>query len=235
MFDKLTIITITYNNEIELLKTYKSTEVLRKNGANHVIINGGKPLSKKLNNCIIIEEPDEGLYDALNKGIKHVKSEYFILVHSGDEFIPQSCEKMRQILNYSLKNNIDLILNSCLINYKNIKRKYNVRNWRPWMLKFGIQPPHPPIIYRYNAVENILYNKEIATIADFKYIETLFKLNLQIFNSAYYLIELSSGGKTTSGIKSYFHVTKEFIRHEGIIKGLLFMVGRLIGKLFLSI
>lgn len=234
MFEKLTIVTITYNNEIELIKTYNSTKILRQNGSNHIIVNGGKPISEKLNDCTIIEEPDEGLYDALNKGIRYVKSEYFILIHSGDEFIPQSFKKIERILIYSIENGIDLILNSCYIDYKNFKRKYNVKNWKPWMLKFGIQPPHPPIIYRHKAVARHLYNKEIETIADFKYIEKLFKLNLQILKSSSYLIQLGSGGKTTSGIKSYFHVTRKFIYHEGFFKGLLYMVGRLFGKLFLS-
>ena len=90
----LTIVTITYNNETELLETYNSIESLIANfGVNHIIINGGDKLKNiAIFRSEIIQEKDNGIYNALNKGVNKVKTNNLIPKLDIDFFIRKGSE-----------------------------------------------------------------------------------------------------------------------------------------------
>ena len=74
---KVTIITVVKNDEKFILRTLNSIEKQNYNNIEHIIIDGkstdhtfSKIKSFKKKNQIIISEPDLGIYDAMNKGIK---------------------------------------------------------------------------------------------------------------------------------------------------------------------
>jgi len=82
----LSIITITLNNFEELLRTVESVRDL--NGCEHIIINGGEcPQTLEFlqgYNGKSVSEPDQGISDAFNKGIRLSSGEAIIMLNSGD-------------------------------------------------------------------------------------------------------------------------------------------------------
>lgn len=92
----LSIITINRNNAEGLRRTIDSVNLLRPHfHFEHIIIDGASnddSLSvahQKMGgaNCFIISEPDQGIYDAMNKGAKIAKGEFLAFVNSGDELV----------------------------------------------------------------------------------------------------------------------------------------------------
>lgn len=89
---KLTVITVTYNCENSILSTIDS--VLMQDGIEdieYIIIDGGSSdstvdIAKKRDGILIISEPDEGIYDAMNKGVSLATSPYCIFLNAGDVF-----------------------------------------------------------------------------------------------------------------------------------------------------
>lgn len=92
MYD-LTIITINYNNSIGLKETIES--VINQSFVNfeYVVIDGGSndgskdvisEYSEKINVSII--EPDNGIYNAMNKGVLNSNGKYVLFLNSGDTF-----------------------------------------------------------------------------------------------------------------------------------------------------
>ena len=89
----ISIITITYNASGEIAPTMKSVREQSFTDYEHLIIDGassddtlltarklgGKPLR-------ILSEPDRGLYDAMNKGLKLAKGKYVLFLNAGDAF-----------------------------------------------------------------------------------------------------------------------------------------------------
>jgi glycosyltransferase involved in cell wall biosynthesis len=77
---KLSIITVSLNSYNDFLKTLQSLEILRNYDFEHIVIDGCSTdgtveflQSIKKENFIWISEPDDGIYSAMNKGIKLAK------------------------------------------------------------------------------------------------------------------------------------------------------------------
>lgn len=100
---KFTVITITYNAEKVLERTLQSVLTQTYEDVEHLIIDGAskdKTLAlaeayKKASDdsgqghkVIIKSEPDEGIYDAMNKGLTQVSGDYIVFMNAGD-FFPQ--------------------------------------------------------------------------------------------------------------------------------------------------
>ena len=87
----LSIITINYNDAFGLKKTMQSVEKQSWNKFEHVIIDGNSSddslniiNSFKYGNLKFISEPDTGIYNAMNKGIKMASGKYLLFLNSGD-------------------------------------------------------------------------------------------------------------------------------------------------------
>lgn len=227
----LSIITITFNNRQELINTYQSLDQFRGSGGTHIVVNGGLSVSDIVKKGVLVEEPDNGLYDALNKGISRVSTPYFMLVHSGD-FLVSKIEILDVLLNSMKDKSLDFMLNDCSIEFGKKKRIMKSSNWRPWMFKFGAQPPHPPTIYKTTSVSKFKYDLNHPVIADFKYLEDLIFSELQWDKGNYLLVHMSQGGATSSGLKSFFYVNKQFKKLKGTYKMAWFAIARPIIKLY---
>ena len=231
MLQELSIVTITYNNPEDLIKTYKSLESFRQARGVHIIVNGGKTIEPLIkNDCVLLEEPDEGIYDALNKGIELVRTPYLMLVHSGDVLVA-SCILLKEQLEILDKRRLDILLNDCTVDFGNGKRLMSSKYWQPWMFKLGAQPPHPPTIYRFSSIKYLEYNTSHPIIADFDYLERIFKNKLEYDKGNQIMIHMSAGGKTSSGLTSFIRVNREFIKLKGLMVASCFSLTRPIIKL----
>ena len=232
MLQSLSIVTITYNNPEELLNTYNSLESFRIAGGQHIIVNGGTTIKRLIgDDCLLLEEPDRGIYDALNKGIELVQTPYLMLIHSGDLFVATLNVLEEQITTMNEKR-LDILLNDCTIEFGTGRRLMSSKNWKPWMFKLGAQPPHPPTIYRKSLVEHLEYDINHPVIADFDYLERIFKNIPKYDKGNQILVFMSQGGATSSGLQSFFYVNKQFKKLKGPVKMLWFAFTRPLIKVY---
>lgn len=226
MLESLSIVTITYNNPEDLLNTYNSLTSFRNAGGQHIIVNGGTTIKHLVSNdCVLLEEPDKGIYDALNKGINLVKTPYLMLIHSGDLFVA-TLNVLEEQINVMNEKQLDIMLNDCTIEFGTGERLMSSKNWKPWMFKLGAQPPHPPTIYKSDFVANLKYDINHPVIADFDYLERIFELKPLYDKGNQTLVFMSAGGKTSSGLSSFFTVNREFRKLKGRIVSFCFAFSR---------
>ena len=98
---KFTIVTITFNAQDVLERTLDSVLQQTYDGVEHLIIDGAstdhtlkmagryKQQSDAADNehrVIIKSEPDEGIYDAMNKGLTQASGDYILFLNAGDSF-----------------------------------------------------------------------------------------------------------------------------------------------------
>ena len=90
------IITVTYNAESTIEATMRSIKQQTFRPIEHIIIDGASKdntlyiINKyKDENTKVISEPDQGLYDAMNKGIRMATGTYLCFLNAGDTFHEQ--------------------------------------------------------------------------------------------------------------------------------------------------
>lgn len=88
---KLSIITINYNNKAGLIKTVESVAHQTYQNYEYIVIDGGSTdgsveyiQDMQEHFAHWISEPDSGIYNAMNKGIKAAKGQYCMFLNSGD-------------------------------------------------------------------------------------------------------------------------------------------------------
>ena len=84
MDNLLTIATVVFNDDAGLAKTHASLLTQTCQDFEWVVINGGKGVIKLLRCDKIVQEPDKGIYDAMNKAARHSTSPYIVFINAGD-------------------------------------------------------------------------------------------------------------------------------------------------------
>jgi glycosyltransferase involved in cell wall biosynthesis len=94
---KLSIITINFNNREGLKKTIESVIAQKFTDYEYLIVDGGSTdgsldVIKQYADSISwwVSEPDEGIYDAMNKGILQAKGDYCQFLNSGDSLYSET-------------------------------------------------------------------------------------------------------------------------------------------------
>ena len=110
LYDKerplVSIVTAVYNNPDSLERCVRSVLEQTYENVEHIIIDGGSDkattdillkYSKQIE--YFISEPDEGIYNAMNKGIQVAQGDYICLLNSDDFYEPSFIEKSLQFAN----------------------------------------------------------------------------------------------------------------------------------------
>lgn len=102
---RISVITVCFNAVNDLEKTLKSVRSQTYKNLEYIVIDGGSrdgtvDLIKKASNCIDywVSEPDGGIYDAMNKGIKKANGDWILFLNAGDVFVSDTV--MEDFSNY---------------------------------------------------------------------------------------------------------------------------------------
>ncbi len=87
----ISVITITFNAADVLPPTMESLSKQTFRDLEHIVIDGASTddtlsVARKLGSPRILSEPDAGLYDAMNKGLRMARGKYVIFLNAGDSF-----------------------------------------------------------------------------------------------------------------------------------------------------
>lgn len=98
---KISIITVVFNDRDHIEKTILSVKNQSYKNIQHLIVDGNSTdgtldiISGYTEQLEVISEPDEGLYDAMNKGLKLATGDYVWFLNSGDQvYDNETVEKM---------------------------------------------------------------------------------------------------------------------------------------------
>jgi glycosyltransferase involved in cell wall biosynthesis len=164
------IITINLNNKDGLIKTIKSIQSQNYKYFEHLIIDGNSndgslELFQKFNtkNIIWISENDNGIYNAMNKGILMSKGKYLIFINSGDEFSNNYCLNLIS----KKKQNFDIVYSDMIIQNKSSSTSVKYQDYITTQLLLTSGIPHPGTAINRELFNLVgLFNENYTIISD---------------------------------------------------------------------
>jgi glycosyltransferase involved in cell wall biosynthesis len=197
---KITIITVVFNGEsvVErtiksiLNQTYKNIEYIIIDGAStdgtlSVITKHKEQISK------VISEKDNGIYDAMNKGISFATGGYILFLNAGDEFFEENT--MENI--FKSQENADVyygdtvVVNSGreIVSNRRLKPPQNL-SWKS--LQWGMVVCHQSFIVKRSLC--VSYDLSYKISADFKWMIEVLKKSKSIVNTNLTISKFLKGG-----------------------------------------
>jgi glycosyltransferase len=209
---KISIITICYNNEKDIIRTIESVINQTHPDIEYIIVDGGSKDSTmkivekyKTHISKIISEPDHGIYDAINKGIKTATGDIIGLIHAGDYLYNN--EVIRKINDHFENNPEDEAIygHAIVINSKEkIVRIDKSPLFSKSLFKRGWFLPHESFYAkRYLFKKYGLYNLKYKIAADYELIlRFLYFNNVKVNLLNDYIFYFSIGGTSSKNIRN---------------------------------
>lgn len=201
----ISIITVTYNVVNTIEATIKSVINQPKYNFEYIIIDGASIdgtqsiVEKYLDNIDVwISEPDKGIADALNKGVKHAKGKYVLCILSGDILYNLPTDEIS-------KEDADLVCFPVKVTGNFIiSPKLNV------LLKIKNTIPHQGAFFK--KTDKLLHNNKYRFFCDFALTQLLYKekREIKIYNNpiiAFHGLDGATSNKKNS--KEMFIVIKD--------------------------
>ncbi|HEX7365875.1 MAG TPA: glycosyltransferase family 2 protein [Pelobium sp.] len=243
---KISIITATYNSEVFLSdaidsyakQTYANKELIVVDGQStdatlSILNQNNKHITS------LISEKDNGIYDALNKGVALAQGDIIGILHS-DDFLAhhQVLEKVNQKFNEEPA--IDAIYGDLQYvdrqNPNKILRNWISGSYDIYNFKKGWMPPHPALFIKKACFHKFgNYNLAFKSAADYDLIlRFLFKNQIKVAYLPQVLVKMRVGGLSNKSLKNRLRANREdrlALQINGVPNPLLVSVIKPLSKL----
>lgn len=218
----ISVVTVVLNGEMVIEETIQSVINQTYQNVEYIIIDGGSTdntanIIKKYENIIDywISEHDEGIYDAMNKGVELATGEWIIFMNAGDMFFEK--ETIRKIFT-DCPQNAELIYGNCQIRYDNFLKIFKTPSIRDLWKGIGFQ--HQSLFTKRNLLLDNKFNTQDILGADFGFLWQMFAKNCRFYYSDTVVCTCSSNGlvdkNRIKALKEVYAITKRY-RNDWIV------------------
>ena len=227
----ISIITVVYNGAKYIEETLESLANQSYKNLEHIIIDGGSKdgtldiINKYISGvAILISEKDDGIYDAMNKGISLANGDLVGILNSDDCFYDNYVmEKI--VTHYNENPKADIIYGNIEINRAGSfgKNKIVRGDHTIFLKKLRMTIPHPAVFIKKNIYQKYgLYDTDFRIGADFNYVMFLLQKNVEFTHLDTTLVTFRDGGisdtKSFAGIITLMHEYFVACERNGISK-----------------
>lgn len=211
---KISLITVVYNDIKNIETTMLSVLNQSYKPIEYIVIDGGSTdgtveLIKKYENQIDfwMSEPDKGIYDAMNKGIKLASGKWIAFINSGDTYMNNGVI-YELFVNNNFTNDLAVIYCDIIFKYKRVNLKGHPLPLDLFPFCFPIF--HPSSFVKLDIMKTYLFDISYKIAADYNFFYTLY-LKKYKFN---YIPICTTIFEAENGISSsnYFQSFKEALK-----------------------
>lgn len=216
---KVSIITVCYNSESTVSRTIKSVLEQAYTNIEYIVIDGdsedntvAKVEQFESEISYFISEKDNGIYDAMNKGIRLATGDIIGILNSDDLFYDNNV--LTNVVKAFEESNADCVYGNIVYFKKNIQdinRVWKTRAFYDGFFESGEMPPHPALFVKKRVYDEIgLFRTDFKVAADLEFMIRMLRKNK--FTSYFvnqFFVRMRLGGASTSGVRSYLLSTKE--------------------------
>ena len=243
---KVSIITVSFNSVATIPDTINSVVNQSYPNIEYIIIDGassdgtrdvinsyGQKITK------FTSESDNGIYDALNKGIKLASGDIVGILNSDDFFYNSMV--IEKIVKAFIDNRVDAVIGDVQfvdpVQTSKVVRYYSSKKFNLSKFRFGFMPPHPSFYVKRELFEKLGYYKtDYKIAADYELL--LRFLSIHGIKCKYLgipFVSMRTGGVSNKSISSNITLNKEIARacrENGLRTNYLFIYSKYITKVF---
>jgi glycosyltransferase involved in cell wall biosynthesis len=219
---KISIITVCYNSSKTIRDTIESVISQTYPDIEYIIVDGNsndntleiiKEYKDKVD--IIKSEPDNGLYDAMNKGISLASGDIIGIINSDDVLADETV--VEKIVAGFDDERVDAVYSDLIYvsehNLNKPTRLYSSKVFSKRMIKFGIMLPHPTFYVRKTCYETFgLYKTNYRVAADFELLARFISKGIKSRRLPFISVKMREGGISSSGLLWRIHQNFEIVR-----------------------
>lgn len=208
---KISIITVSYNSQSTIKQTIESVSAQTYKNKEYILIDGASKdwtldildfRKDEIDN--FISEPDNGIYDAMNKGIKAAIGDIIGILNSDDFYCNH--DVLSKVAKVFEDTNCDAVYGDLVYVKKNdsskITRYWQAGEYSAASIKNGWMLPHPTFFVKKQIYQKYgLYNTSLKSAADYEMIlRLLHKEKIIVEYIPEILIKMRMGGESNASI-----------------------------------
>ena len=215
---KITVITAAFNNEGTISHTMQSVKSQTHADVEHVIIDGGSKdktvdIVRNFGGIQFISEPDEGIYDALNKGVKLATGDVIGVLGADDFFTDDTV--LAKVADLLSNPEVDAVYgNLNFVDPADLSKP--VRTWisapydqNKWLN--GWMPAHPTFYIKKSFFDNYgAFIKSFASAGDYEFmLRMCLKHHARCVYLPHMMVTMRTGGTSTASLKNRIRANRE--------------------------
>lgn len=241
---KISVITVCFNSEANIQKAIDSVAGQTWPSIEHIVIDGASRdgtvaiIQRNLHRIAhFVSEPDTGVYQAMNKGLKLATGDVIAFLNSDDVY--HDAQVLETVARIMQDQGLDALYGD--VEFFNAAapektvRTYDSGRFSPSRIAWGWMPAHPALFVRRSIYEQFGYFQEDYRIAgDYEFVARIFK-NEQLKSShlSSVLVRMQTGGLSTAGLRATFLLNKEILRacrQNGIASNWMMLLSKYVFK-----
>ena len=220
---KISVITVCFNSEKTIADTIDSVLAQTYADIEYIIVDGASSdgtasIIQQYGTAVthFISEPDKGIYDAMNKGVRAATGDVICILNSDDIYIHNNV--IANIAEeFNSHSNTDIIFGDLEFrsaDLSTVVRVCRFRYFRPLLLRFGWMPPHPATFVRRHLYDDHgLYSLDYTISSDYE----IFVRWLMVNKASWKhipgkLISMRVGGASTASLRSSLRLNLEIVK-----------------------
>jgi glycosyltransferase involved in cell wall biosynthesis len=220
---KVSIITAVYNGASLIAETLDSVAEQKYADIEHIVVDGSSSDSTltTVNShggrvSRLISEPDEGVYDAFNKGLRAASGDVIAFLNCGDTYV-SSAVVSTMMSELDRKGSQAVFGDVSIVDARDksrIVRRYSSRLFSPRRMSFGLMPAHPTLFLRRGVYEAVgEYDTQFRIAGDFELCLRVFARRATSYSYiGEPMVRMPRGGLSNNGWRSKMEITREMQR-----------------------
>lgn len=217
---KISIITVAYNSASTIVDTLRSVAAQTHVDIEHIVIDGSSTdatvalvQTDGAHVSHVLSERDDGIYDAMNKGLRLATGEFVGFLNADDMLATPGTTAA--IARAAAPADVDAVCGDLV--YVNKDRPSEVvRYWRcgefsPARLRFGWMPPHPTLYVRRSRLSELgLFDVRLRIAADYDFIlRYLGRPGIRVAYVPEVLVKMRTGGVSNRSLGALIEKSRE--------------------------
>ncbi len=219
----ISVITVCYNSAPTIERALQSVANQDWPHIEHILIDGASTdgtmdVVERFRHGLtcVVSEPDDGIYDAMNKGLARATGEVICFLNADDHYA--SDDVLSLVADQMHAQQLDALMGDVdffhATDPSRQVRRYRSDRFTPERLAWGWMPAHPALFLKRAVIDRVgLFNTTYKIAGDYEFIiRAFYGRALRYAHVPKVLVRMQTGGVSTNGWRAKLRLNNEVLR-----------------------